>query len=116
MSFSSDWGFAVAKNLGHNSLEDDERGIDVRTNVVGATIGRPFFDEFIGRQNASPTEFDVDFGRGGVSPPAISNFDLSRAIVLIYNGTSWRRPLPSLIYFVCEITAILIAICLLFYN
>ena len=34
-------GFAVAKNLGHNSLEDDERGIDVRTNVVGATIGRP---------------------------------------------------------------------------
>ena len=34
-------GFAVAKNLGHNSLEDDERGFDICRNFVGATIGRP---------------------------------------------------------------------------
>ena len=31
-------------------------------------------------------------------------------------GRRGRRPLPSLIYFVCEITAILITIYLLFYN
>ena len=65
-------GFSVAKNLGHNSLEDDERGFDICRNFVGATIGRPLFSfiAFLGRQNASPTEFDIYFCRGGVSPPA----------------------------------------------
>ena len=65
-----------AKNLGHNSLEDDKRGFDIFRNFVGAHRVRPLFIEFIGRQDASPTEFDVDSCRGGVAPPESSNFDL----------------------------------------
>ena len=38
-----------AKNLGHNSLEDDERGFDIFRNFVGATIGRPQFQILICR-------------------------------------------------------------------